>query len=717
VGSDIHDGHRRRAVGPQPGTAGGLGLMPHGRRSQRFWVAITLCLVLLVGIVVLIAQRRAVARSLIDSQLRSLGLQEIEHEVERFGLREFGVRNFRVGNERGLSVDRIDARYSLPSLLAGRLESLSVSGVRLRGAFEDGRVTFGALDSALADGGGTAGGGAPLALPAWNIAIDDVEVSVETPEGLLSGSFAANLRELDEHRIAADATVQARHPRLEASAKFDLAGTRETFDGDLSLELRSIAPAAGSGSEARHETATMTLAAAINGSEDRIDVTLDALPIRYATDDADAALRFSGEIPATTISIPRPVASAPVTLRAPDTGGHVNLPGLELALADISLEAALDPESWFPTGDLTIADISDTRTPARFMPGSITGRIATTAAGLEFDLQARIADTGPEVHIRGSYDRESSAGTAQLRLEPLEFSEGGLQPAQLSPRFAESIESASGAVEARGTVDWSPDAPLRASLHFVARDLSMTTEFGSFEQLNAAIRVDGPSPYSSPPQQLLSMARIDFGLELTNGLVALRLLPDGRIDIESAEWSLAGGKVRTRGVVDPGTPTQKLVLDLEELELAKLLELADLDGLSGNGLLSGKIPIVRRGSKLEIRDGKLTGAAGGGLVQYLSSSFNAGSVDSNQEMNVVFKLLENFHYETIEAKLDGDTDESVTLSIRLLGANPDYLDGHPFDYTLTVDSRLVDLLRKATAVYRIPDEIQKRIEEMSGGLP
>ena len=404
-------------------------------------------------------------------------------------------------------------------------------------------------------------------------------------------------------------------------------------------------------------------------------------------------------------------------MRVPDAGGRVNLPGLEIAISDISLEVALDADSWLPTGDLDIARITDTRIPARFMPGSVEGSIATTPAGLDFDLRATIAGEGPEVSIRGSYDRESSAGSARLRFEPIEFTEGGLQPARLSPQFGESVEFASGGVEAHGTVDWSADAPLRSSFDFVARDLSMTTELGSFERLNAAIRVDGPSPFYSPPRQLLSMARIDFGLELTNGLVALRLLADGRIDIESAEWSLAGGKIHTRGIVDPGTPTQKLVLELEDLDLAKLLELADIDGLSGTGLLTGKIPVVRRGSTIEIRGGKLSGAEGGGLVQYISGAFNAESLGSDQNMNVIFKSLENFHYETIEAKLDGDTDGSVILSVRLLGANPDYLDGHPIDFTLNVDSRLVDLLRKATAAYRIPDEIQQRIEELSAGLP
>ncbi len=686
--------------------------MPRAPRTRRFWIAIALCLALFAGIAALVAQRRSVARSLIDSQLRSLGLEEIGHEVERLGLSEFGVRNFHIGNDRGLRVDRIDARYSLSSLLAGKLESLNVSGVRLRGAFEDGHMAFGALDSALAGSGGREGAGAPIALPARNIAIDDVEVAIETPEGLLSGGFAANLRELDDRRIAADATARMRHPRLEASADFDLAGTPEIFEGELSLELRSNSPA-----ETSDETTAITLAAAIDGSPHRIDLALAPLPFRYVPDDADAALRCSGEIPATTITIPRPVASAPVTLQVPNAGGHLNLPGLELGLADISLDVALDPESWLPTGDLDIANITDRQSPPRFMPGSIKGSVATTPAGLDFELRAKNAGEGPGVEIRGSYDRKSSAGTARLRLEPLEFTEGGLQPVRLSPQFGESIESASGVVEAHGSVAWSADAPLRSSFDFIARDLSMTSELGSFERLNAAIRIEGPSPYSSPPRQLLSMARIDFGLELTNGLVALQLLPDGRIDIESAEWSLAGGKIHTRGVVDLDAPTQKLVLELEELDLSKLLELVDLDGLSGTGLLSGKIPLVRRGSTIEIRGGKLSGANGGGRVQYLSGAFNAESIGSDQNMNVVFKALENLHYDTIEAKLDGDTDGPVLLSIRLLGENPDYLDGRPIDFTLSVDSHLVDILQKATAIYRIPDKIQRQIEEMSAGLP
>ena len=224
--------------------------------TQRSRVAIALGLLLLAVIAGLVAQRRALARSLIDSQLRSLGLEEVSSEVERFGLREFGVRNVRIGDQRGLSVDRIDAHNSRTGLLAGRLESVSVSGVRLRGAFEAGRVTFGALDPGLAAGDAASDGGVgPTALPARQIAIDDVEIAIETPEGLLSGGFAAELRQRDDRGIAADASAHAKHPRFQADLTFELDGTPDAFEGDLSLELRGIAHAAAGVAPAAQDAA------------------------------------------------------------------------------------------------------------------------------------------------------------------------------------------------------------------------------------------------------------------------------------------------------------------------------------------------------------------------------------------------------------------------------------------------------------------------------
>ena len=66
---------------------------------------------------------------------------------------------------------------------------------------------------------------------------------------------------------------------------------------------------------------------------------------------------------------------------------------------------------------------------------------------------------------------------------------------------------------------------MRSGIDIAVRDLSVTSEQGNVENLNAAVRVDGPWPLSTPKKQLLSMALVDFGLQLQNGLIAFQLSP------------------------------------------------------------------------------------------------------------------------------------------------------------------------------------------------
>jgi hypothetical protein len=686
--------------------------MPAPGRTRFARYAFVALVVVIVAVGALVSQRRFVARSLIEAQLRSLGLEEVGHEVERFGPNDFGVRDFRIGGDRGLFIDRVDASYSLASLLAGRLDELHVSGVRLRGALEDGRFTFGALDPALEREGGS--GDAPIALPARNITIEDVEIALATPDGPFDGKLAGALRELDDGRISADLTASARHPRFVGDATLDVAGGPEAIAGEGSLTLRLEQADAA---EDAPDAARVALAAAISGTRERVELSLRPVPFRYAPDTGETTLHAEGELPATAIVLPLPFGSAPLELRSVETGGHITFSGLELSVADLSFETTLDTGSWLPTGEIAIARLADLQQPARIAPVALTGTVETTpdAAGVDFDLRASEPGGDFAFSLRGRHDRETGIGEARIDGEPFEFAAGGLQPGRVSPLLDAAIKSASGTLDLEGVLAWSRDSPLRAEVELVAHDLDIETDQGDFERVNTAIRLDGPSPWSTPPGQLISIARVDIGLELTNGVAALRLLPDGRIDLESAEWSLADGTIRTRGVIDLDAPAQTLVLELRNLDLAKLLEFADLDGLSGSGRVSGRIPVVRRGSTLEIKGGKLAGTDDGGWVRYASGTSGAGSARSTEDVNVAFKALENFQYDIIEAGLDGDTEGPVTLSVRLVGANPDFLEGHPIDFTLKVESHLVDLLRKENAVQQIPDSIRRRIEAMSGG--
>ena len=66
--------------------------------------------------------------------------------------------------------------------------------------------------------------------------------------------------------------------------------------------------------------------------------------------------------------------------------------------------------------------------------------------------------------------------------------------------------------------------------------------------------------------------------------------------------------------------------------------------------------------------------------------------------------------ETLAVELDGDANGLMKIVLRVVGVNPQFQDGRPLHYNLSVESRLADLLRKGTAAYKIPQKIEERLE-------
>jgi hypothetical protein len=674
-------------------------------------IALGVCGAVVLAGAAVIAQRRAIAHALIDGRLRARGVEEVAHVVERFGFAELRVRDLRIGSEGDLVVERIDARYSLSSLMARHLDELSVRGVRLRGTFDEGGVSFGALDPLLASGA-DAGRSPPTGggLPAANIAIEDVEIELETPRGALAASFEARVRDVGGGNFEASAELAVQHPLGNGAAGLDLRGKRAAFEGDAVLEL-TAAGAIAPGAEL--EPAALALAASFIRADGRIEVTIDPAPVAIAVRREDATLRAEGETPALSLSAPAAGGDRVVGLRVTTSGGRLRLPDFDFEVRDIAVDADLDPETGLPSGSLQIAALVDTRAPPRLPELTLGGTFEAIGAEVGFDVTA--ADPGGhlELGVRGTHDAATGSGEARVEMKRVEFEAEGLQPAALSPLLGRSIETAKGNVEARGAIAWGGDEAFRGGLDLAMRDLSVSLEQGSFERLNAAIHVDGPWPLSTPPNQLVSMARADFGLALTNGLIAFQIHPNGVLDLESAEWTFAGGTIHTRGATDLAAETQELTLNLADIDLSELLALVDLEGLSGSGRLEGRIPVVRRGSTLEIRNGKLSGTKEGGWIRYRAASGIANVASQQPGFDVALAALENFQYDELVATVNGDAAGPVNISVRLIGQNPDRFEDRPVDFTLDLEAHLVDLLQKATAVYRIPAEIEERLREMS----
>jgi hypothetical protein len=139
----------------------------------------------------------------------------------------------------------------------------------------------------------------------------------------------------------------------------------------------------------------------------------------------------------------------------------------------------------------------------------------------------------------------------------------------------------------------------------------------------------------------------------------------------------------------------------------------DLEGLSGSGTLEGELPIALVGGEIEIRNAVLRSSGEAGVIRYQPDSGTSNIAAADDHFATTLAVLRNFHYERLEIEINGSAAGTVVTQIHLAGVNPDYQDGHPIEFNLSVDAQLSDLLRKEMNAYQVPQQIEERLRAFS----
>jgi hypothetical protein len=261
----------------------------------------------------------------------------------------------------------------------------------------------------------------------------------------------------------------------------------------------------------------------------------------------------------------------------------------------------------------------------------------------------------------------------------------------------------------KGSAEWNADR-IRGAVEVGVSDFSATAAFATLENINATFELNETG--ATLPNQILSVGRLDFGLELTDGLIRYRVKPGWNVEIESTSWTFAGGELTTVGKIDSRAKNRKSSIHVKNVDLAEFVKLVNLEGLSGSGRLEGEFPIALAGGEIEIRNAVLRSNGEAGVIRYRPDSGTANIASADDQFATTLKVLENFHYERLEIEINGPALGEVAIQIHLAGVNPDYEDGYPVDFNLSVDSRLSDLLRTGIRIYQMPEEIEKRLRAL-----
>lgn len=383
------------------------------------------------------------------------------------------------------------------------------------------------------------------------------------------------------------------------------------------------------------------------------------------------------------------------TFSAVTDGSRATMPTMGLAASDVWIRTDVDAEG-ITRIKYRMGSLTQSGEDAYLLPLSVSGSVTIDDVRVRFDATGRAAGPGLVVKASGQHRLGPNNGEVDLVIEPLVFEPDGLQPASLYPPLADAIEQAAGKVAVEGRVAWDEETDVLVKVRL--EDLTIKTPQVTLTGVNGTITLDGVDPPTTPPNQQIFIGTVDLGLPLTDGVLTFQLLPENRLRVEHARLTLAGGEVAARpAVVDWTSGTQEVELLVHDVDLQKLLALADIDGLSAEGKLAGSIPVLVQDGAVIIRDGKLVAQAPGAIRYAPEDEPGVGTgaqaaASASESMDLVLDLLHNFQYTGLAFGLERDADGDMRITVGLDGSNPDVYDGYPIDFNLTLTGNIDQLL-------------------------
>lgn len=159
---------------------------------------------------------------------------------------------------------------------------------------------------------------------------------------------------------------------------------------------------------------------------------------------------------------------------------------------------------------------------------------------------------------------------------------------------------------------------------------------------------------------------------------------------------------------DPLQPEVDTRLAVSALNLSRILALYPQEGLYGDGVLGGELPIRFSQQQLHIDSGQLLSGAEGGVIRYQPTPEIALMGQQNPGIQLALDALTDFRYDLLALTLNYHPSGETEISARLKGHNPSWQQGRPVDLNLNIEENLLDLLRTLQLTGRVTDSIDRR---------
>src|SRR4051794_25583551 len=243
----------------------------------------------------------------------------------------------------------------------------------------------------------------------------------------------------------------------------------------------------------------------------------------------------------------------------------------------------------------------------------------------------------------------TGAGHALLDVPGLTFGPN-FQPEQLSRLTEGVVALVNGTVKGQGRIDWASGGKVTSTGDFSTANMDLAAPFGPVTGLTATVHFTDLLALETAPHQLATIASINPGIVVTDGVIRYQLLPNKLVRIERGEWPFMGGRlILHETVLNFGSPSAKrLTFELQGFDAKQFIDSLGFQGIEITGTFDGVLPMIFDENGGRIVGGRLDSRAPGGRLHY------TGTKPKGLMAGTVVGLLSDIRYRSMIIRLDGD---------------------------------------------------------------
>ncbi|ALS98293.1 YdbH domain-containing protein [Lacimicrobium alkaliphilum] len=200
----------------------------------------------------------------------------------------------------------------------------------------------------------------------------------------------------------------------------------------------------------------------------------------------------------------------------------------------------------------------------------------------------------------------------------------------------------------------------------------------------------------------LTVDSLQTGVDI-RAVSALIKSQESDVVIEELKGQLFDGQFKLDKLILTDEP-QRSLLTLNNLDMARILELQQETGIDVQGRVSGNIPLHIHNRQVEIRNGSMFNLNHGKL-QITDNAAFAALKQSQPQLEPVLSLLQNLEFTELNSDVSMQPNGLLFLDMQIKGRNPDKKQDVNFNYTH--EENIFTLLR----ALRLGEEIQDKLEQ------